>query len=533
MSETQEHSAIYTLLKRLGLCHYADNFKQRQVSRVIALRQLSPEVFEEIVPNREDREKIMAAVSTQRGASAKNQWGNRGNSDWAAHHEDVYQPSTAPHSGGAHSFHQEGGRGRGNYRGRGNRNDSDENDRNNRSGNGKRPYAPRPCRMFFTEKGCPFGEKCRYSHEDPGAAGGVPPSCGAVMEHYQMLKDYDRFSEEITVPAHRVRYLIGVHGSKMKEINEKYKVRNEPFNISHMTEGNISFRIFGSTAESVEAAKNEIAIVAGLVKDDKMKHRFQHVVNELELNTNAARVLCAANTYNKDKSFHLSDSILRSIISTFRFLPRQQIEHFYIQTGISDKEKLEMLSRLVAQMNGVQAIIFCEAKRVQAMSAGGFRISRCMNHVKPQFVYPAMPKEERMEALEEFKKGTPNEHGILQRLLVTTSDFAKLARKSDIPFVNFVVHFSPPKSEEFYALQSNVVGRCGAVGASILCLAEGKTDEYFKELEKSIQFKPLTQSEEFGETAVRFKYDTVNEPLTPEGAIPPSNWRETMGESKK
>eukprot|EP00796_Vickermania_ingenoplastis_P008677 gene8677-6100_t len=516
MSESQGHSAIVALLKRLELSQYIDKFKEKDITRVVALRQLPSDEFKVIVPNDEDREKILASLNSR---GQLNQRG--GHSEYPNHHHDVYRSSTPPQHGG-YNNHEGGGRDRERGRGRGAGRGGPGG-----SSNGKRGgTSNRPCRLYFSDKGCPYQNKCRYRHDELGTASGFPPSCEPVLEHELTLKECNFHSTEVTVPSQRIKFLLGVHGSRLKTINEKYGVTNDQITVSQMSEGTISFHIHGKTAESVQAAKNEICAAVGLLNEEKKKDRFFYVVNELELHTDTARLLCAYNTANKGTPYEVSENILRSIISTFRFVPHQEVRHFFINTGPGDKDKLDYLSKLVAQMDGVQAIIFCEANRVQEMSKGAFRISRCMNNVSPIFVHPGMPKAERMTALEEFKKGAPNDRGILQRLLVTTGDYAKLARKCEIPYVNFVIHFSQPKSEEFYALQSNVVGRSGTVGASILCVCPTKGGDHFKELQKTIDFTELDSDERFSETAKQLTYDTEESPLTSTDAYPPADWRE-------
>lgn len=537
MAET--HSAIFTFLNRLQLGKYADKFKERDITRVVTLRQLSPNEFKAIVPDDEDRSKIMASM-TQRG-----QIRGRGNGGVQNHHQDVYRSNSPPQHGG-YNYH-EGGRGRGRGRGRGSNNYNNNGDRrynnnntntnNNNAASGEGSSHSRPCRLFFSSSGCRYGENCRYSHEAVETASGCPPSCEPLLEHHLTLNDMPPFSEEITVPAERIKFLIGIHGRKMKEINEKHKVSNDLNTTGNgpLAEGFITFKIHGSSAESVGAAKTDILGAVGLLNEEKKKDRFLYAVNELEIYVNAARYLCASNTANKGTPHHLSDRILRNIISTFRLVPPPTVKHFYINTGMGDKDKLDSLSKFVAQMNGVQAIIFCEANRVTEMSKGAARISRSMNNVAPIFVYPSMAKEERMTALEAFKEGVPNSLGIRQRLLVTTADYAKLSQKCEIPYVNFVVHFSLPKNDEFYALQSNVVGRSGTVGASILCVCPTvtKSAEKFSGLQQNIAFTELDSEESFSSTAGQLSYETVDLPMSSTEAYPPTNWREMDNNREK
>ena len=200
-------------------------------------------------------------------------------------------------------------------------------------------------------------------------------------------------------------------------------------------------------------------------------------------------------------------------------------------TSSSDKDKLEMVSKIVSQLSGVQAILFCDQKRVEEMCKGSQRIARHFNGVEPQFVYRQLSKEERLTALEKFKKGVANEKGVKQRLLVTNEDYAKLARKTVIPYVNLVINFSVPRTEEYYVLQSQVAGRHGTIGASFLCVSSHE-ETAFRELETNIQFERFEEEDHFRATAMELSYDTETNPLTPEDADPPADWREHLNDKK-
>lgn len=603
MADNVGHSVIDNLLKRLDLTKYAENFKERDITRIVNLRALSADVWKEIVPDDEDRKLIIESANlrinlnnNKKGEGFNNPSNDNSKNyldhqhganeglgkrptEWQQNYRDPFRtatPSQSYHNNSAMNSNQGNGNGyyhnypnnsssnhqdsfrqvrrgggfgnrgrRGDYHSHHN-NDDNENtnehyqDYRNKNSAGSfkfnnhsfsdGPKIMRPCRHFFSKEGCKYEGKCRYRHDAAETPSGFPPTCEPVLEHEIALRECYAHTEELVVPVERVKFLVGARGRNISYIKEKYDVQLETVKTSPGNESeNVIFRLQGKTPESVQAAKNDIFAACGFLNANKMKERFNYILHELEIHTLACKSLCAANTANKGTPYEMSEKILRYIISTFRFCPPQNILHFYIETGPGDREKLDKLSKLVAQMDGVHAIIFCEANRVSAMCKGALRLSRCMNNASPIFVHPGMPKEERMRGLEEFKRGAPNDRGVIQRLLVTTSDYAKLARKTEIPYVNFVIHFSQPKSEEFYALQACVVGRHGTLGASVLCTTPSKGAEQFSDLQKTIPFVDLEDEMAFSETSANLTYDTLETPLTLPTAYPPDDCTEDDG----
>ena len=261
---------------------------------------------------------------------------------------------------------------------------------------------------------------------------------------------------------------------------------------------------------------------------EDQKARFEFANNELQFNLRSVSLLAAANIRNQEApGLALSESVLQRVIGTFRFEEKQQIHHFWSFSSISDKEKLEEVGKIVGQMKGVQAILFTESNRVVDMSKNPGRTARAFHGVKPHFMTREMDKKERMEALEAFKNGEPNEHGVRQRLLVTTVDYAKFARKTLIPFVNLVIHFSMPKTKEIYLVQSLCAGRKNTHGASLIFVT-AHDNPTFKEWEQSMKFEDLKEEQAFARIVPSFVYDTVSNPLTTAEADPPANWRELL-----
>lgn len=548
-SNQQRQNAVEALLMRLELSETIPIFRSMGVDRIVGLRKLSEADLRQAIPNDAKRNALLEVINSRgniqprrapqvssgipnppRSADADMpRWGmggfedsnnnnNRGGRGGGGQQRGG-GGGGAPRGGGG------GGRGRGGQRGGG----MGGGGFSNMGGPGDEPM--RPCRHYFSNEGCRFGDECRYSHDEIHRERMAETSEENNARANEDLAARHEFVEECDIPTDRIRFLLGVNGVKMRSINEQCGTFNERF--THIDEDKEIFKmkLYGDSRESVQKAKDMVLIAVGVRKEEEKRNRFQYTVNELDANTHAVRLLAACNTKNAGTTRHLSDVILRSVISSFRFVKPQQVRHFYKNTGNSDKDKLEVVSKIVSQLKGVQAILFCEHKRVEEMCKGAQRIARYFNGVEPKFVYRSLTKEARMEALEEFKQGVENENGVKQRLLVTNEDYAKLARKTVIPYVNLVINFALPRSEEFYVLQSLVAGRQGTVGASFLCVSS--FDEVaFRDLSKNIEFQEFTTEESFRSTAMELSYDTHAEPLTPENAEPLPDWREHLNDKK-
>eukprot|EP00757_Euglenozoa_sp_SAG-D1_P001918 gene1918-1982_t len=81
-------------------------------------------------------------------------------------------------------------------------------------------------------------------------------------------------------------------------------------------------------------------------------------------------------------------------------------------------------------------------------------------HTMPpwHFLHTKMTKEARAVALKAFRDGEDRD-GYPQRILITTDDFARFARKIEIPHINLVINYSFPKNKEAYLHRMSGVGR--------------------------------------------------------------------------
>lgn len=513
-------NAVSSLLVRLGIPEAIPIFEEMKVDRIWAIRKIPEEDLRSAIPDETKRNLLLDSISSRgnlqhrRNAPASTQLRPPRSAD-----ADFNRGSTEEGGRGGYPSRGRtrtgGGRGRGNNAGGGN--------------NGEEPS--RICHSFINSGGCPYGDKCRYRHADyPNVpdqdhAQGAGHASNRAVE--RPLTSY-KCETEVEIPTDGIKYLLGSHGQNLKFIHEKCGTNNERFTT---IDGNDTFklRLFGNSDEMVEKAKEMVLVTVGVKRSEDNKNRFAFAINELDMNTISVNLFAACNTKNKNTPSHLSESIMRNVITTFNFVKPQEIRHFYINTSNSDKDKMEMVSRIVSQLQGVQAILFCPQKRVTEMVTGSIRISRHFNGVSPLYMCRTMDKESRMDSLEKFKQGVTNEEGVKQRLLVTSEDYAKFARKTVIPYVNVVINFSVPRAQEYYVLQSQVTGRQGTIGASFLCVSTYE-EAQFRELEQSIEFERFEVEEDFRDTAMALSYDTVSNPLTPEDAYPPEDWRDHLGE---
>ncbi|CCW71065.1 unnamed protein product [Phytomonas sp. Hart1] len=293
-----------------------------------------------------------------------------------------------------------------------------------------------------------------------------------------------------------------------------------------------TLKLYGNSKDSLQKAAEAMLSVVGVKGREERKIRSEYFINELDINTRAVKLLAACNILNEGTPHHLSEKVIRSIVSTVRFVRPQSVRHFFVTSTNGDREKLDVVSKIISQVKGVQAIMFCEQKRVESFATeGGIqRLTKHFNGVHPKFLYRKMSKEERMKNLEEFKHGAENENGVKQRLLVTNEDYAKLARKTIIPFVNLVINLNVPR-DEFYVVQSLVAGRQGTVGISFQFVSQMDTGK-FADIKDLVNFEEYTNEQEFREAVLKLSYDTRDAPLTSPDAEPQDDWREHLNDPK-
>ncbi|CBH17098.1 zinc finger protein family member, putative [Trypanosoma equiperdum] len=510
-------SAVDSLLVRLKIPDLIPKFREMNVDRIISLRKLSEEELRTAVPDDDQRNRIIEAIKN-RGSSEKRTQAPAASINPPRSTDDggrggMSYPRGAPRGGGPVRGRGRGGTG---SAGEGGFHGSGSNNAN------MFPSRQRVCNHFLNGD-CRYGDSCRYSHNKAlcqEAAESVP------RRNHDATSLSEDFSETCIIPTHRIKYLLANRADRLRSIHSKNRTHNKSFQHIDPTIEKFELVIYGADQQSVQESKKMILACIGVTREEEQKNRVQYTMNELSSNQRAAKFLAACNMKNEGTVRELSEASLRNIISFFRFEKQQDIRHFWVNTN-SEHSKLDIIANIVAQLQGVQAIMFCDQKRVVDMSKVASKITRYFNGVSPLFLHRAIPKEERMKMLQTFKDGKPNENGIRERLLVTNEDYAKLARKTIVPYVNLVINYSVPRSEEYYLLQSLVAGRSDTVGVSIVCVFPHE-QSLFQELQRNIPFEELEEEGNFKDAAVKLVYDTVDEPLTGEDADPPSNWHEQL-----
>ncbi len=132
-----------------------------------------------------------------------------------------------------------------------------------------------------------------------------------------------------------------------------------------------------------------------------------------------------------------------------------------------DKDKLDILFRLICYLGNRSAIVFCNHREaVERTSA--FLTSKSITNV---FYHGALEQPERDSALCKFRNGTSN-------VLVTT-DLA--SRGLDIPNIRYIIHYHLPPTEEVFTHRNGRTARVEASGTAILILSpEEKLPSYIK-----------------------------------------------------
>uniref|UniRef100_A0A7S4NKC0 Uncharacterized protein n=1 Tax=Paramoeba aestuarina TaxID=180227 RepID=A0A7S4NKC0_9EUKA len=310
----------------------------------------------------------------------------------------------------------------------------------------------------------------------------------------------------------QISFLFAEKGVRLREIHENFGTSNQRiyFNKNEPRD-TVSFQIYGSSLEKCQSTKEAIEKLVGITRQKEEDARFHYHMNEANMNTQAM-------LYIMRKEDQLGDDSLRSIASYLNFEKRQEAEHF-IYFCKNDKVKKGMLDMLIDQFGGViQMIIYCTGKQAPLLHEHLVK-SKTLNQVKPILLIPATKedrkefdadalKQRREDALKDFKAGIPSsrinhsEDGketVLQRLLIATDDYARYARTREIPYVNLIIHYSPPKQREWSLFRSETLARGGKAKAIVgyeLTLFSESESSIIEELKDFVAFKKIPHEEE-------------------------------------
>jgi hypothetical protein len=411
-------------------------------------------------------------------------------------------------------------------------------------GNGSAP-APaggavvRACRDFHSKGSCAYGGECKFSHDlnappspDDSPAGSGVGGGGAAAHAVA-----DSYEENVTIQAEMVKFLLKDQGRAIGAIHRQFHTSNERIRPATAFEEFITFAVRGSK-ENVQNAIKAIHHAIGMESQAQREARYQYAAKELEFNLRSVDHLLAGNAKNKGTCLELSPASLLAVAQTFRFPEPAKVHHFVVYAGVTDKEKNERLVSLLKVFPAIQAMLFVPHNRVDEMEKRASTTRVAFRDVPPVFVHRDLSKEERMKNFESFKAGNApaSDAGLINRLLVTPNDFAKLARKVAIPYVNLVVHFNAT-DKETYAHQMNCTGRRGKPGISLLVASPEFSKELVDGLRKDHEITVLDGSaastDKWLQTIAALSFDSAATPLTEADDYPGRNWQTELQQEKE
>lgn len=126
-----------------------------------------------------------------------------------------------------------------------------------------------------------------------------------------------------------------------------------------------------------------------------------------------------------------------------------------------DKDKLDLLFRLICYLGNRSTIIFCNHRESVERTSNLLSDKGILN----VFYHGALEQRERDVALCKFRNGTSN-------VLVTT-DLA--SRGLDIPNIRYIIHYHLPANEETFTHRNGRTARMDASGTCILIIGPEET----------------------------------------------------------
>ncbi|MEG0796178.1 MAG: DEAD/DEAH box helicase [Odoribacter sp.] len=129
-----------------------------------------------------------------------------------------------------------------------------------------------------------------------------------------------------------------------------------------------------------------------------------------------------------------------------------------------EKDKLGTLYRLLCQLDGAPALIFCNYRE------SAERVSEYLAEegVANEFFHGGLEQDERERALAKFRNGSAN--------LFISTDLA--SRGLDIPEIKYIIHYQLPPAEEAFIHRNGRTARMNASGTAYVLVSE---EEYLPE----------------------------------------------------
>ncbi len=174
------------------------------------------------------------------------------------------------------------------------------------------------------------------------------------------------------------------------------------------------------------------------------------IIKSTRRNTQICAFSASVSDSTKNMLSSLREDIENIALSSKTYL-NNDITHYYIVTP--QREKADTLRSLVHALENEKILVFTQNGRNIELVAEKLQYHK----INAQALHSALPKEDRKEALEGFRKGTV-------RVLVS-SDLA--ARGLDIADVGYVVNLDFPRSALEYVHRAGRTGRMGKKGNCI------------------------------------------------------------------
>eukprot|EP01059_Diplonema_ambulator_P033417 TRINITY_DN6975_c0_g2_i1.p1 TRINITY_DN6975_c0_g2~~TRINITY_DN6975_c0_g2_i1.p1 ORF type:complete len:499 (+),score=198.67 TRINITY_DN6975_c0_g2_i1:182-1678(+) len=461
-------NAVDSLLTRLKLTQYIEIFRDRNITNPKMLRALSDSEFASLIPDEQDREEFKKAL--------------------AGGMVPVSAPQGRDSYGDDHHDH-----------------DAYEKRRHHGKGGGKGGKGHHGMYDNFSGGERKGGKKGGYHHNnyDRGERN-YPYNDDIPVENPDVLQI------EVRIPTFTVPFLLANKAAKLNHINHKYGTTNSRINKPEASDqsSETTFSLFGHP-DVVEKAKNEIEKLVGIERRNKSEQRFQEallgrtkMVTSLLYALNARRLTAGAETALKAETIpeHVSQFLFCS--------PYSHIQQFYINVTEKPRSKVDTLGKILHSVTTCQALVFCSNhKHISDLLEKRIKPEQ-LSGLKPEFLVPTMDKDAREVILKKFEDGTGphdkityekkkddkgkegakeeeyvpkeiEENGFAtnkNRLLITSDDYARFARKNPIPYVSLVFCYDAPKTKESYLYRIGCCGRGGKRGVAITLIGPNEQE---------------------------------------------------------
>jgi len=184
-----------------------------------------------------------------------------------------------------------------------------------------------------------------------------------------------------------------------------------------------------------------------------------------------------------------------------------QIEQSYIE--VKEREKLDILCRLIDLEDPQLAIIFCNTKRRAEELSGKVRA----RGYRADELHGDMKQSARDRVMGSFRKG--------QIDILIATDVA--ARGIDVEDVDLVINYDVPQDVEYYVHRIGRTGRAGKSGKAVTFVAHRdytKMHEIQKYAKVQLSKMPVPTQSDVAETRIRSLLEKVREVLTTGGLEP-------------